>query len=154
MGETFKVEIINSIPEGEEISLYKHGEPGHEWVDGLRGPARPVDQLPQGHEAHQRGRPRTGAATSANPMLQRIYGTAFPSKEALEEHLKLTEEIAATTASSARSSTHVDEVRQILLSYSLLIEKGGLRHEFKRRASFRPTDERIRRSMEEGYEEC
>ncbi|HEX7603932.1 MAG TPA: threonine--tRNA ligase [Polyangiaceae bacterium] len=94
MGETFKVEIINSIPEGEEISLYKHGEPGHEWVDVCEGPHVPSTSFLKAMKltsvagAYWRGDER-------NPMLQRIYGTAFPSKEALEEHLKLTEEARA-----------------------------------------------------------
>jgi threonyl-tRNA synthetase len=92
MGETFKVEIIRAIPEGEEISLYKHGTPGKdEWVDVCEGPHVPSTgflravKLTSVAGAYWRGDER-------NPMLQRIYGTAFPSKEALEEHLKLIEE--------------------------------------------------------------
>ena len=94
MGETFKVEIIQAIPEGEEISLYKHGEPGHEWVDVCEGPHVPSTSFLKAMKltsvagAYWRGDER-------NPMLQRIYGTAFSSKEALEEHLKLTEEARA-----------------------------------------------------------
>jgi len=94
MGETFKLEIIDAIPEGEEISLYKHGEPGHEWVDVCEGPHVPSTSFLKAMKltsvagAYWRGDER-------NPMLQRIYGTAFPSKEALEEHLKLTEEARA-----------------------------------------------------------
>jgi len=41
MGETFKLEIIRSIPEGEEVSLYKHGAPNEEWVDVCEGPHVP-----------------------------------------------------------------------------------------------------------------
>ena len=92
MNETFKVEIIRSIPENEEISLYKHGTPGDdEWVDVCEGPHVPSTgflravKLTSVAGAYWRGDER-------NPMLQRIYGTAFPSKEALEEHLKLIEE--------------------------------------------------------------
>jgi threonyl-tRNA synthetase len=94
MGETFKVEIIRAIPEGEEISLYKHGEPGKEWVDVCEGPHVPSTgwlkavKLMSVAGAYWRGDER-------NPMLQRIYGTAFPSKEALAEHLKLLEEAKA-----------------------------------------------------------
>jgi threonyl-tRNA synthetase len=100
MGETFKVEIIKSIPEGEEISLYKHGT--HEkssnyekdWVDVCEGPHVPrtshlgAVKLTSVAGAYWRG-------IETNPMLQRIYGTAFPSKEALEEHLKRIEEAKA-----------------------------------------------------------
>ena len=94
MGETFKVEIIRSIPEGEEISLYKHGAPDHEWFDVCEGPHVPSTgwlkaiKLTSVAGAYWRGDER-------NPMLQRIYGTAFPSKEALAEHLKLIEEAKA-----------------------------------------------------------
>jgi threonyl-tRNA synthetase len=95
MNETFKVEIIRGIPEGEEISLYKHGTAGKdEWVDVCEGPHVPRTGLLRAVKltsvagAYWRGDER-------NPMLQRIYGTAFPSKEALEEHLKLIEEAKA-----------------------------------------------------------
>jgi len=100
MGETFKVEIIKSIPEGEEISLYKHGT--HEksqnydkdWVDVCEGPhVRRTSnlgavKLTSVAGAYWRGDER-------NPMLQRIYGTAFATQEALDEHLKLIEEAKA-----------------------------------------------------------
>lgn len=100
MGESFKVEIIKAIPEGEEISLYKHGT--HEkssnyekdWVDVCEGPHVPrtsnlgAVKLTSVAGAYWRGDER-------NPMLQRIYGTAFATQEALDEHLKLIEEAKA-----------------------------------------------------------
>ncbi len=91
MGESFKVEIIQSIPAGEEISLYKHGTPQEEWVDVCEGPHVPATgflkaiKLTSVAGAYWRG-------DEKKPMLQRIYGTAFPSKEALTEHLRLLEE--------------------------------------------------------------
>ncbi len=91
MGETFKCELIRAIPEGEEISLYRHGSGKDEWVDVCEGPHVPSTgflravKLTSVAGAYWRGDER-------NPMLQRIYGTAFPSKEALEEHLRLLEE--------------------------------------------------------------
>lgn len=94
MGETYKHEIIERIPEGEEISLYKHGKPGAEWVDLCSGPHVPSTgflkaiKLTSVAGAYWRGDER-------NPMLQRIYGTAFPSQEALEEHLKRIEDAKA-----------------------------------------------------------
>lgn len=94
MGESFKVEIIQAIPKDEEISLYKHGAQGNEWVDVCEGPHVPSTgwlkaiKLVSVAGAYWRGDER-------NPMLQRIYGTAFPSKEALEEHLKRIEEAKA-----------------------------------------------------------
>jgi threonyl-tRNA synthetase len=91
MGETFKVEIIDSIPPDEEVSLYRHGLPPNEWVDVCEGPHVPSTgflkavKLTHVAGAYWRGDER-------NPMLQRIYGTAFPTLAALEEHLKLVEQ--------------------------------------------------------------
>jgi threonyl-tRNA synthetase len=91
MGETYKLEIIDAIPPDEEVSLYKHGAPPHEWVDVCEGPHVPSTgflkaiKLTHVAGAYWRGDER-------NPMLQRIYGTAFPSAEALSEHLKLIEQ--------------------------------------------------------------
>jgi threonyl-tRNA synthetase len=87
MGETYKLEIIDAIPGDEEISLYRHGASPHEWVDVCEGPHVPSTgflkavKLTHVAGAYWRGDER-------NPMLQRIYGTAFPSPEALEDHLK------------------------------------------------------------------
>jgi threonyl-tRNA synthetase len=91
MGETFKVEWIETLPKDEVLTVYKHGTPEEEWVDFCRGPHVPKTGLLKAVKlthvagAYWRGDER-------NPQLQRIYGTAFPSKEALEEHLKLIEE--------------------------------------------------------------
>src|SRR5450432_1697904 len=90
MGETFKLEIIDAIPPDEEVSLYKHGAAPDEWVDVCEGPHVPSTgflkavKLTHVAGAYWRGDER-------NPMLQRIYGTAFPTPAALEEHLKLLE---------------------------------------------------------------
>jgi threonyl-tRNA synthetase len=87
MGETYKLEIIDAIPEGEEVTLYKHGTAPSEWVDVCRGPHVPSTRylaaikLTQVAGAYWRGDER-------NPMLQRIYGTAFASVGALDEYLK------------------------------------------------------------------
>jgi len=94
MGEKFKLEIIRSVPEDEELTLYRHGEPDNEWVDFCEGPHVPSTgklravKLTSVAGAYWRGDER-------NPVLQRIYGTAFPSKKALEEHLRLLEEAKA-----------------------------------------------------------
>lgn len=91
MGETYKLEIIDAIPPDEEVSLYKHGTPPNEWVDVCEGPHVPSTsflkavKLTHVAGAYWRGDER-------NPMLQRIYGTAFPSAEALAEHLALIEQ--------------------------------------------------------------
>jgi threonyl-tRNA synthetase len=91
MGERYKVEIIDAIPPDEEVSLYKHGAAPDEWVDVCEGPHVPstgflrASKLTHVAGAYWRGDER-------NPMLQRIYGTAFPSAEALTEHLRLVDE--------------------------------------------------------------
>ncbi len=96
MGEHFKVDIIKSIPEGEEISLYKHGGTGGAggWVDVCEGPHVPSTRYLKAVKlTHVAGAYWRG--DEKNPMLQRIYGTAFASKEALAEHLRLIEEAKA-----------------------------------------------------------
>src|SRR5437879_11192030 len=81
LGEIYKAEIIASIPEKEEISLYGQGN----WVDLCRGPHVPSTgklkafKLTKVAGAYWRG-------DSRNEMLQRIYGTAWPDKQQLEEH--------------------------------------------------------------------
>lgn len=88
MGETYKRELIDAIPAGEEISLYRHGDSSSEWVDLCEGPHVPrtgalgAVKLVSVAGAYWRGDER-------NPMLQRIYGTAFPSQKDLDEHMKL-----------------------------------------------------------------
>lgn len=85
-GEEFKAEIIAGIPEGT-VSLYRQGE----FVDLCRGPHVPATgrlkafKLLSVAGAYWRGDER-------NPMLQRIYGTAFPSKELLDAHLERIEQ--------------------------------------------------------------
>ncbi len=97
LGETFKQEIIRAIPEGEEISIYRHGrasDPSGEWFDVCEGPHVPSTgylkavKLQSVAGAYWRG-------DEKNPMLQRIYGTAFATKEELEAHLKNLEEAKA-----------------------------------------------------------
>lgn len=86
-GEPYKMEILEGIPD-EQISLYKQGE----FVDLCRGPHVPTTgqikafKLLTSAGAYWRGDER-------NPMLQRIYGTSFPSEEALKKHLDNLEEI-------------------------------------------------------------
>ena len=88
MGESYKKELIDAIPPGEEISLYRHSDGESDWVDLCEGPHVPSTaqlgavKLISVAGAYWRGDER-------NPMLQRIYGTAFPSQKALEAHLKL-----------------------------------------------------------------
>ena len=86
-GEPLKLEIISEIPEGEAISTFTHGE----FEDLCAGPHVPSTgnipafKLLNVAGAYWRGDER-------RPMLQRIYGTAFETDEALDEHLTRLEE--------------------------------------------------------------
>ena len=87
-GESFKVELIDAIPEGEEIKLYSQGD----WLDLCRGPhMTSTGKVGKGFKllkiagAYWRG-------DSSKPMLQRIYGTAWASEEEVNAYLHQLEE--------------------------------------------------------------
>jgi threonyl-tRNA synthetase len=94
-GETFKAEWVMELPEGEPITMYKTGHGEADWMDLCRGPhlasTGKLDpnafKLTRVSGAYWRGDPK-------NPMLSRIYGTAWLNKKQLEEHLVRLEEAA------------------------------------------------------------
>ena len=90
-GEPYKLELLDRIPEGQDIRMYWHGN----WQDLCRGPHLahtgqvPADAFKLTHVA--------GAywlGDSTRPMLQRIYGLAFRNREDLKAHLTMLEEAA------------------------------------------------------------
>ena len=87
LGEHYKVQIIEALPEGEVISVYKQGP----WMDLCRGPHVPSTgklsafKLTKVSGAYWRG-------DSNNEMLQRIYGTAWANKKQLNQYLTRIEE--------------------------------------------------------------
>lgn len=87
INDPYKLELINALPPEAEISIYEQGE----FFDLCRGPHLPstgkikVFKLLQVAGAYWRG-------DSNQKMLQRIYGTAFPKKAQLDEHLHMLEE--------------------------------------------------------------
>ena len=87
IGEHYKAEIIASIPQGEDVSLYREGD----FIDLCRGPHVPstgklkVFKLMKLAGAYWRG-------DSKNEMLQRVYGTAWAKKEDQEAYLHMLEE--------------------------------------------------------------
>lgn len=88
IGERFKAELIRDLPENEVITVYRTGK----WLDLCRGPHFPSTKfvgkafkLTKLAGAYWRGDHR-------NPQLQRIYATAWASKEDLDAHLKRLEE--------------------------------------------------------------
>src|SRR5579862_2619418 len=87
-GESFKVELVDAIPEDQELKIYKQGD----WFDLCRGPHMTSTgkignafKLMKVAGAYWRG-------DSNREMLSRIYGTAFATKEELDAHLKQLEE--------------------------------------------------------------
>lgn len=86
-GEAYKVELINDLPEGENIFLYKQGD----YIDLCRGPHIPSTKYIKAFKlisvagAYWRGNEK-------NKMLQRIYGVAFSNKALLDTHLHNLEE--------------------------------------------------------------
>ena len=87
-GETYKAELIEAIPENEEVSIYFHGN----WHDLCRGPHLSSTgkigkffKLTKVSGAYWRG-------DSNNEMLQRIYGTSWATQKDLDEYLKRIEE--------------------------------------------------------------
>ncbi|MDU6040748.1 MAG: threonine--tRNA ligase [Clostridium butyricum] len=85
--EIYKVELINDLPEGEKISLYKQGD----YIDLCRGPHIPSTKYAKAFKlisvagAYWRGNEK-------NKMLQRVYGIAFSNLKELEIHLHNLEE--------------------------------------------------------------
>ncbi len=87
-GENFKVELIDAIPPGEDLKIYKQGD----WFDLCRGPHMTSTgkignafKLMKVAGAYWRG-------DAKNPMLTRIYGTAWPDQKQLDQYLHMLEE--------------------------------------------------------------
>ena len=94
-GETFKAQWVMELPEGETITMYRTGEGEGAWVDLCRGPhlasTGRLDpnafKLTRVSGAYWRGDPK-------NPMLSRIYGTAWLNRKQLDAYLVRLEEAA------------------------------------------------------------
>ena len=88
MGEQFKVELVDAIPDGEDLKIYAQGD----WFDLCRGPHMPSTgkiggafKLMKLAGAYWRG-------DAKGPQLQRIYGTAWRSDKELKQYLTMLEE--------------------------------------------------------------
>ena len=86
-GEEYKAEIIRDLPEGEELSVYRQGD----FVDLCRGPHVP-DTGKLGEFCLTKLAGAYWRGDSSNEMLQRIYGTAWPTKKELKQYLTRLEE--------------------------------------------------------------
>lgn len=94
-GETYKVELIQDLPEGEDLKMYKQGEGADGWIDLCRGPHMPTTKnvgtafkLMKVAGAYWRG-------DSNRAMLTRIYGTAWRDQKELDAYLTQLEEAEA-----------------------------------------------------------
>ncbi|MHB1393813.1 MAG: threonine--tRNA ligase [Clostridia bacterium] len=111
LGESYKEELINDLPEDERLSFYKQGD----FVDLCAGPHAPTTgrakalKLLSVAGAYWRG-------SEKNKMLQRIYGTVFAKKSQLDEYLNMLEE--------AKKRDHRKLGRELDL-YSILEEGPG-----------------------------
>jgi len=128
-GEKYKVEIVNALPADQQITIYEQGG----WHDLCRGPHAPSTDYVKAFKllsiagAYWRG-------DEKNPMLQRIYGTAFWDRKALKEYLDRLEE--------ARKRDHRKVGRELDL-FSIQEETGaGL-------VLWHPKGSRIRRVIED-----
>ncbi|AHF03408.1 threonyl-tRNA synthetase [Marichromatium purpuratum 984] len=142
LGEHYKVEIIDAIPEGETITLYRQGE----WFDVCRGPHLPsTGKLGNGFKltklagAYWRG-------DAANAMLQRIYGTAWRDKKELKAYLRRLEE--------AEKRDHRKLGKQLDLFHFQDEAPGMAFWHAKGRVVYRLAEQYMREKLEEyGYQE-
>src|SRR5262245_31133285 len=90
LGEELKLSRLDDIPEGEEITVFRHGA----FVDLCRGPhVQHTKQIGAVKLLESSGNYWRG--DERNPMLQRIYGTAFATQQALDAHLAAVEQAKA-----------------------------------------------------------
>ncbi len=88
MGENFKVELIDAIPADQQIKIYKQGD----WFDLCRGPHMTSTGKVGGAFKLMKVAGAYWRGDSNNPMLTRIYGTAFAKQDELDAYLKQLEE--------------------------------------------------------------
>ncbi len=87
-GETFKVELVDAIPAGEDLKIYRQGD----WLDLCRGPhMTSTGQIGNAFKL-QRFSGSYWRGNAEGPQLQRLYGTAFATDKELADHLRMLEE--------------------------------------------------------------
>lgn len=142
MGEQFKVELVDAIPEGDDVKIYRQGD----WFDLCRGPhmdstGRIGDafKLTKLAGAYWRG-------DSSRQQLQRIYGTAWTSKKELDAYLTMIEE--------AEKRDHRRLGREMNLFHLQEEAQGSVFWHPKGYAVWRVLEDYIRRRLDEdGYVE-
>ncbi len=141
-GEMFKVELVDAIPDGEELKVYFQGD----WFDLCRGPHMPSTgkigdafKLTKLAGAYWRG-------DSSRQQLQRIYGTAWPSKKELDAYLMMLEE--------AEKRDHRRIGREMNLFHLQDEAQGSVFWHAKGFAIWRALEAYIRRRLDaDGYDE-
>ena len=141
MGERYKLELLDAIPEGEAVSLYYQGD----WVDLCRGPHGPSTgrigpfKLLKVAGAYWRG-------DSRNAQLQRIYGTAYATEKELQAHL--------TRLAEAEKRDHRRLGRELDLFHIQEEATGSIFWHPKGWTVFREIESYIRRRLDAaGYQE-
>ncbi len=133
-GENFKVEIIEGLPEGEEIRLFKHGE----WIDLCKGPhLEKTGQIKAFKLLSIAGAYWRG--DEKRERLQRIYGTAFLDKNDLDQFLKRLKE--------AEARDHRRLGKELDLFSTLEEDGAGL-------VLWHPKGARVRKEIEDYWREC
>lgn len=138
IGEPFKVELVEIIPEGEEISFYRQGN----FLDLCRGPHAPSTK----HVGHAFKLMSVAGAywrgDSTKPMLQRIYGTAWQDDKKLKAYLHMLEE--------AEKRDHRRLGRDLDLFHMQEEAVGSIFWHSKGWTLYREIEKHMRRRLEEG----
>ncbi len=136
--EPFKVELIQGIPDGEQISFYRQGN----FLDLCRGPHAPSTK----HVGHAFKLMSVAGAywrgDSSKPMLQRIYGTAWPDDKKLKAYLNMLEE--------AEKRDHRRLGRELDLFHMQEEAVGSIFWHPKGWSLYREIEAHVRRRLEDG----
>ena len=136
--EPFKVELIEAIPDDESISFYRQGN----FLDLCRGPHAPSTK----HVGHAFKLMSVAGAywrgDSSNPMLQRIYGTAWPDEKKLKAYLNMLEE--------AEKRDHRRLGRELDLFHMQEEAVGSIFWHPRGWSLYREIEAHVRRRLEEG----
>ena len=136
--EPFKVELIEGIPDDEPISFYRQGN----FLDLCRGPHAPSTK----HVGHAFKLMSVAGAywrgDSSNPMLQRIYGTAWPDEKKLKAYLNMLEE--------AEKRDHRRLGRELDLFHMQEEAVGSIFWHPRGWSLYREIEAHVRRRLEEG----
>ena len=136
--EPFKVELIQGIPDDEQISFYRQGN----FLDLCRGPHAPSTK----HVGHAFKLMSVAGAywrgDSSNPMLQRIYGTAWPDEKKLKAYLNMLEE--------AEKRDHRRLGRELDLFHMQEEAVGSIFWHPRGWSLYREIEAHVRRRLEEG----